>query len=65
MDFSDEIYSSIVYEDMKFCSPASFADMKERTIMMNGFSKAYAMTGWRLGYAACPKEIMDALVKVH
>lgn len=63
--FSDEIYSSIVYEDMKFCSPASFPDMKERTIMMNGFSKAYAMTGWRLGYAACPKDIMEALLRVH
>jgi aminotransferase len=39
--------------------------MKERTILINGFSKAYAMTGWRLGYAVAPKEIMEQMIKIH
>lgn len=61
---SDEIYSELTYKK-DHVSIASFEGMKERTILINGFSKAYSMTGWRLGYAAAPHEIMKHLVKVH
>ena len=54
---SDEIYSELNYEG-GHVSIASIPGMRERTIVINGFSKSYAMTGWRLGYAAGPKEIM-------
>ncbi len=63
--FSDEIYSTLTYGGTQFCSIASFPGMRERTIMMNGFSKAYAMTGWRLGYIAAEKSILSAILKVH
>ena len=61
---SDEIYGELSYKE-KHVSIASIAGMKERTILINGFSKAYAMTGWRLGYACGPKEIIEQMVKIH
>ena len=61
---SDEIYSELTYTD-KHVSIASLPGMKERTIYINGFSKAYAMTGWRLGYACGPAEIIQQMTKIH
>lgn len=61
---SDEIYAELTYKE-KHISIASLPGMKERTILINGFSKAYAMTGWRLGYACGPKEIMEQMIKIH
>ena len=61
---SDEIYSALTYKD-KHVSIASLDGMKERTILINGFSKAYAMTGWRLGYACGPQEIIKQMTKIH
>ncbi len=61
---SDEIYSELTY-GAEHVSIASLPGMKERTILINGFSKAYAMTGWRLGYAAGPAEIMEQMLKIH
>ncbi|MDO4453572.1 MAG: aminotransferase class I/II-fold pyridoxal phosphate-dependent enzyme [Eubacteriales bacterium] len=61
---SDEIYSELTY-DNEHVSIASLPGMKERTITMNGFSKAYAMTGWRLGYACGPQEIIAQMTKIH
>ena len=61
---SDEIYSELSYKE-KHVSIASLSGMKERTILINGFSKAYAMTGWRLGYACAPKEIIKQMTKIH
>ena len=61
---SDEIYGELTYNG-KHVSIVSFPGMKERTILINGFSKAYAMTGWRLGYACGPEEIMTQMVKIH
>lgn len=62
---SDEIYSSLTYGDRQHCSIASLPGMKERTIVVNGFSKAYAMTGWRLGYAIAPLPIIKEMTKLH
>lgn len=61
---SDEIYSELTYK-AEHVSIASFEGMKERTILINGFSKGFAMTGWRLGYACGPKEIITQMVKIH
>lgn len=61
---SDEIYSELTYSG-EHCSIASLDDMRERTIVINGFSKAYAMTGWRLGIAAGPREIITQMLKLH
>ncbi len=61
---SDEIYGELTYSG-KHVSIVTFPGMKERTILINGFSKAYAMTGWRLGYACGPEEIMAQMVKIH
>ncbi len=61
---SDEIYEKIIY-DGEHVSIASLPGMKERTITINGFSKAYSMTGWRLGYAAAPEELITAMAKVQ
>ena len=61
---SDEIYSELSYKG-DHVSIASFEGMKERTILINGFSKGFAMTGWRLGYACGPKEIIEQMVKIH
>ncbi len=61
---SDEIYSELTYKG-EHVSIVSLPGMKERTILINGFSKAYAMTGWRLGYACGPEVIMKQMVKIH
>lgn len=61
---SDEIYAELTYKD-KHTSIVEIPGMKERTILINGFSKAYAMTGWRLGYACGPKEIIAQMLKIH
>ena len=61
---SDEIYAELTYGS-KHCSIASFPGFKERTIVINGFSKAFAMTGWRLGYVCAPKEILDQILKIQ
>ena len=61
---SDEIYSELSYNG-EHVSIASLPGMKERTILINGFSKAFAMTGWRLGYACGPKEILEQMTKIH
>lgn len=62
---SDEIYERISYGAIPVVSPASLSEMRERTVTINGFSKAYAMTGWRLGYAAAPAEFVTQMLKVH
>ena len=63
---SDEIYSELTYkEDTTHVTIASLPGMKERTILINGFSKAYAMTGWRLGYACGPEVIIKQMTKIH
>jgi len=64
MVISDEIYDRLVYGTEHVCFP-SLPGMQERTILMGGFSKAYAMTGWRIGFAAGPKEIIAGMVRVH
>lgn len=61
---SDEIYSELSYKD-EHVSIVSLPGMQERTILINGFSKAYAMTGWRLGYACGPKTIIEQMTKIH
>lgn len=61
---SDEIYAELSYKE-KHVSIVNLPGMKERTVLINGFSKAYAMTGWRLGYACAPKEIMEQMIKIH
>lgn len=61
---SDEIYAALTYSG-KHCSIASLPGMKERTIVINGFSKAFAMTGWRLGYACGPENIIKQMTKLH
>jgi len=61
---SDELYDQLVYDVEHVCF-ASLPGMWERTILLQGFSKAYAMTGWRIGYAAAPAELMEAMYKVH
>ena len=62
---SDEIYDRLLYDDAEHVSIASLPGMKERTVTFNGFSKAYSMTGWRLGYVAAPSELILELNKVH
>ncbi len=62
--FADEIYDRLVYGRKHVCFPA-LPGMWKRTILLGGFSKDYAMTGWRIGYAACPKELMTGLLRVH
>ena len=61
---SDEIYSELSYKG-EHISIASFPGMKERPILINGFSKGFAMTGWRLGYACGPKKIIEQMIKIH
>ena len=61
---SDEIYAELSYNG-RHVSIAEMPGMKERTVLINGFSKAYAMTGWRLGYACAPKEILQQMLKIH
>jgi aspartate aminotransferase len=62
---SDEIYEKLVYDGARHISLASIRDMARRTITVNGFSKAYAMTGWRLGYAVAPVEILKEMSKIQ
>ncbi len=61
---SDEIYSELTFEG-EHTSIASLPGMKERTIFLHGFSKAFAMTGWRIGYACGPAALIEAMMKVH
>lgn len=61
---SDEIYAELTY-DGTFCSPANFNEIKDHVIIISGFSKAYAMTGWRLGYVLANKTFTDAMNKIH
>ena len=60
----DEVYSRLVYET-EYVSIAALPGMRERTILLDGFSKAYAMTGWRIGYVAAPVHIVEAMLKIH
>jgi len=62
---SDEIYDRIIYDSFKIRSPASFNKARGRCIVLNGFSKAYAMTGWRMGYAFADEEIVEAMVRIQ
>ena len=62
---SDEIYSELTYVDESHVSIASLPGMKERTVVINGFSKSHAMTGWRLGYACGPEVIIKQMLKIH
>jgi aminotransferase len=62
---SDEIYSELVYDGHEHVSFAAIEGMKERTITLNGFSKAFAMTGWRVGYVCAPRPLLDLMVKIH
>jgi aminotransferase len=61
---TDEVYAELTYEGEHVSLP-TMPDMRERTILLSGFSKAFAMTGWRMGYAAGPKPYIDAMVKIH
>ncbi len=63
--YSDEIYDRLAYGDYRHRAFSSLPGMRERTILMGGFSKAYAMTGWRVGWVAAPADILAGLVKVH
>lgn len=65
MILSDEIYSELTYGDEKHISIVQIEGMRERTILINGFSKAFSMTGWRLGYSAAPEEITRQMLKIH
>ena len=62
---SDEIYSELVYSGHEHTAFASIDGMRERTITLNGFSKAFAMTGWRVGYACAPRELLAPMFKIH
>ncbi len=62
---SDEIYCELTYGNERHVSIASLPGMRDRTVLINGFSKAYAMTGWRLGYAAAPHVILEQMLKIH
>jgi len=62
---SDEIYERIVFGDMRHISPASFEDIRERVVTVNGFSKTYAMTGWRIGYVHANSELTTLMTKIH
>ena len=62
---SDEVYSALVYEDKKITSIATIPGMKERTVIINSFSKTYAMTGWRVGYAVGPQHLISQMVKLQ
>ena len=62
---SDDIYEHVVYEGFKFFTIAQIKELKDRVLTMNGVSKAYSMTGWRIGYAAGPKDIIKAIAKIQ
>jgi aminotransferase len=63
--YSDEIYDRLVYGDHEHTALSSLPGMRERTVLLGGFSKSYAMTGWRIGYVAAPAELMTGIAKVH
>jgi aminotransferase len=65
MVVSDEIYDRLVYSFKHVCFPALGEELKKRTVLLGGFSKSHAMTGWRIGFAAAPQEIIQGLVRVH
>ncbi|CAN5379943.1 aminotransferase class I/II-fold pyridoxal phosphate-dependent enzyme [soil metagenome] len=62
---TDEIYSELTYEGASHTSIAALPGMKERTVLLHGVSKAYAMTGWRIGFACAPAELIEAMMKIH
>ena len=62
---TDEIYAELTYNEAGHCSIASLPGMKERTVVINGFSKAFAMTGWRLGYILAPEELLTPMLRIH
>lgn len=62
---SDEIYEKIVYDNCEHISPGAMEDIADRTITINGFSKSYAMTGWRLGYVVASSELIKVMIRVH
>lgn len=62
---SDEIYAELTFGERRHVSPAAIPGMRERTVVINGFSKAFSMTGWRLGYACGPREILKQVTKLH
>lgn len=62
---TDEIYSELTYDGAEHVSIVTFPGMRERTIFLHGFSKAFAMTGWRIGYACAPAMLTDAMMKIH
>ncbi|WP_298267508.1 pyridoxal phosphate-dependent aminotransferase [Geobacter sp.] len=63
---SDDIYEKLLYDGLEFCNiPMACPELKDRTIIVNGVSKAYSMTGWRIGYACGPKELMGAMTKMQ
>ena len=62
---SDEIYAELTYAENRHVSIATLSGMYEKTLVLNGFSKAYAMTGWRLGYACGPSDLIGAMTKIH
>jgi aminotransferase len=63
--FTDEIYSELLYDGRQHKSIVEFPGMRERTVLLHGFSKAFAMTGWRLGYACAPAPLSEAMMKIH
>jgi aminotransferase len=65
MVVSDEIYDRLVYGFKHVCFPALGEELKKRTVLLGGFSKSHAMTGWRIGFAAAPQEIIDGMVRIH
>ncbi|MBQ8175140.1 MAG: aminotransferase class I/II-fold pyridoxal phosphate-dependent enzyme [Clostridia bacterium] len=62
---SDEIYAELTFGELSHVSPAAVEEMKERTVVINGFSKAFSMTGWRLGFACGPRDILRQMTKLH
>src|SRR5512142_156023 len=65
MVVSDEIYDRLVYGFKHVCFPSLGEELKERTVLLGGFSKSHAMTGWRIGFAAAPKDIIQGMVRIH
>ncbi len=63
--FSDEVYCELVYDGHRHCAIGSLPGMKDYTVTLNGFSKGFAMTGWRIGYVCCPAELMEQVFKLH
>ncbi|HYF36978.1 MAG TPA: aminotransferase class I/II-fold pyridoxal phosphate-dependent enzyme [Prosthecobacter sp.] len=63
--FTDEIYCELLYDNRQHKSIVEYPGMRERTVLLHGFSKAFAMTGWRLGYACAPAPLLEAMMKVH